>query len=181
MILHRAFAWDRDSSPEARGGALWFARMLQGGGRHDNPDLYGCLYVSENPLSAVVEQLARFRGRALTADKLVRHGLPFAIAAIEAAGEAELVDLDDPATLAAEGLRPSLVATHDRARTQSDAAAIAARHPGAAGIRWWSTFESQWANVTLFDRAGPSLRVVETRVLTLADEVVGDAAAFLGL
>jgi hypothetical protein len=36
--------------------------MQQGAGRHDNPELYGCLYASEESVSAVAEQLAPFRG-----------------------------------------------------------------------------------------------------------------------
>ena len=46
----------------AEGGALWFPRRYQGDGRHDNPDVYGCLYVATEPVAAIVEQLARFRG-----------------------------------------------------------------------------------------------------------------------
>jgi hypothetical protein len=181
VILHRSFAWDRDAAPEARGGALWLARMLQGHGRHDNPLVYGCLYVSESPLSALVEQLARFTGRELRPDMLRRHGLPLSLATLELEDGAEIVDLDDPATLAAEGLRPSLVATRERSRTQADALALHEGHPEAAGLRWWSTFEAQWANVTLFDRVAPVLRVEEVHELALADELVGEAATFLGL
>ena len=94
MILFRCFPWDREVAATARGGALWFAQMLQGSGRHDNPLLYGCLYVSERTLSTVVEQLARFAGRPLTEDKLRRFGLPLALAEIELAEGEELVDLD---------------------------------------------------------------------------------------
>jgi hypothetical protein len=155
--------------------------MLQGHGRHDNPLVYGCLYVSESPLSALVEQLARFTGRELRPDMLRRHGLPLSLATLELEDGAEIVDLDDPATLAAEGLRPSLVATRERSRTQADALALHEGHPEAAGLRWWSTFEAQWANVTLFDRAAPVLRVEEVHELALADELVGEAATFLGL
>jgi hypothetical protein len=181
VILHRSFAWDREAAPEARGGALWVPRMLQGQGRHDNPLAYGCLYVSESPLSALVEQLARFTGRGLHADMLRRHGLPLAVAALGLADEAVVVDLDDPETLAVEGLRPSLVATGERARTQADAAALFGRHPEAAGLRWWSTLEAQWANVTLFDRAAPALAVEDVRALDVEDDLVRDAAVFLGL
>jgi hypothetical protein len=181
VILHRCFAWDRDAAPEARGGPLWLARMLQGHGRHDNPLAYGCLYVSESPLSAVVEQLARFRGRELRPELLRRHGLPLALAALELPDGAEVVDLDDPRTLAAEDLRPSFVATHERARTKADALALFNRHPAAAGLRWWSTFEAQWANVTLFDRAAPTFRIGALRALDAEDDVVAEAAVFLGL
>ncbi len=181
MILYRCFAWDREAAPEARGGPLWFPRMLQGGGRHDNPLLYGCLYVSANPLSAVVEQLARFTGQVLTGDLLRRFELPLALAELELRDEAELVDLDDPKILQRESLRPSLVATRDRGRTQVDAAALFEGHPDAAGLRWWSVFESLWPNVTLFDRASASLVARDVALLDLDGEAVGEAASFLGL
>ena len=37
------------------------------------------------------------------------------------------------------------------------------------------------ANVTLFDRAAAGLAVDDVQALALADDVVGEAAAFLGL
>jgi hypothetical protein len=73
------------------------------------------------------------------------------------------------------------VATRERSRTQADALGLHEGHPEAAGLRWWSTFEAQWANVTLFDRVAPLLRVQDVRELALADELVGEAATFLGL
>jgi hypothetical protein len=155
--------------------------MLQGAGRHDNPLVYGCLYASERAVSTVVEQLARFSGRPLTPEKLRRFGLPLAIAELELREGEELIDLDEPTVLTGERLRPSLVATHQRVRTQADAAALYERHPAVAGIRWWSTFESQWPNVTLFNGAGAALSVGDVRRLTLADDVVEEAALFLGL
>ena len=65
VILHRCLAWNERAAPDAPDGALWFPRPYQGEGRHDNPAVYGCLYLSEQPLSCVVEQLARFRGQRL--------------------------------------------------------------------------------------------------------------------
>jgi hypothetical protein len=181
VILFRCFPWDREAGDRARGGPLWFPRMLQGDGRHDNPSLYGCLYVSSEPISPVVERLARFRGRSLTADKLRSFGRAVALAGLVLAEEAKLIDLDEPAALEAEELRPSIVATGERARSQAYAAALYERHPEAAGLRWWSTFESQWPNVTLFDRAADEVEVEDVQALVLADDVVADAAHFLGL
>ena len=181
MTLYRCFPWDGAVEPSARGGVLWFPRMLQGEGRHDAPERYGCLYVSEEPVSTVVEQLARFVGTELAAQDLRRGRLPLALAILELADTASLVNLDEPLVLAAEELRPSLVATHERPRTQGDATALYQRHEAIAGLRWWSTFESQWANVTLFDRALDALEVEDVRVIALEDDVVGEAARFLGL
>ena len=181
MILFRCFPWDRGAANGARGGAQWFPRLLQGAGRHDNPLLYGCLYASGEPLSPVVERLARFRGRQLTPDKLVSFGLPVALATLELSDEAQLVDLDDPAVLVREELKPSAVATNERSLTQMQAGSLFERHPRTAGLLWWSTFESLWANVTLFDRADPFLEVSDVKPLEVGDDVVREAAEFLGL
>ena len=181
MILYRCFAWNERTRPDRFDGALWFPRPYQGDGRHDNPDLYGCLYLSERPLSCVVEQLARFRGQRLLPALLVRRGLPLGLAQLELAEEAQLVDLDDPAVLRRERLRPSVVATRAREVTQPQARALYERHPEAAGVRWWSTFESQWLNVTLFDRAAAALRLGSSRTLTIDDDEVAAAASVLGL
>ncbi len=181
MILHRCLAWNERARPDGLDGALWFPRPYQGEGRHDNPDLYGCLYVAEAAVSCVVEQLARFRGQRLSPALLLRRGLPLALAELELDDRAPLVDLDEPAVLRRERLRPSRVATRRRDHTQPQARALHERHPDAAGIRWWSTFESLWANVTLFDRAAPLLRLRAVRSLTVDDPAVTGAAELLGL
>jgi hypothetical protein len=179
VILHRCFAWDRGAPPDGPGGALWFPREFQGDGRHDNPDVYGCLYVADRPLSAVVEQLARFRGSVLVPQILERRRLPLALATLELPDRPPLVDLDDPGVLAARALRPSLVATRHRDVTQPQALAL--YRAGAAGIRWWSTFEATWANVTLFDRSARRLRLGDVAPLDIAHPAVRDAAEFLGI
>ena len=160
---------------------MWFPRPFQGRGRHDNPDAFGCLYCSESSTAPVVELLARFTGRPLTAEMLRLRGFPLALAELELRDDTELVDLDEPHVLLRERLRPSLVATRQREVTQPQALELHGRHDGAAGLRWWSTYESLWANVTLFDRAASRLRVRATRVLALDDGVVGEAAELLGL
>ena len=181
MILFRCLAWDKAASPASRGGPLWFPRMLQGNGRHDNPDLYGCLYVSVEPVSAVAEQIQRLAGTSLEAPDLLRRGLPLALAAIDVDENGELLDLDDPKVLVGEGLRPSRIATNDRSVTQAGAAELFTRHAEAAGIRWWSTIEALWPNVTLFDRAGELLAVEGVQALELGDDVVVEAADYLGI
>ena len=131
------------------------------------------------PVAAVVEQLARFRGSVMVPQVLLRRGLPLALAALELDDRAKLVDLDDPGVLAARRLRPSHVATRQRSVTQPQA--LAFYRGGAAGLRWWSTFESLWTNVTLFDRATPRLRVADVRRLSPGDADVHDAAELLGI
>ena len=176
MILYRCFAWDEAAGPEGPDGPLWFPRAFQGDGRHDNPDLYGCLYLADRPVSCIVEQLARFRGQRLSAALLRRRGLPLGLAALELPDTARLIDLDDPAVLRRERLRPSVVATRERDITQPQARTLHARYPEVAGLRWWSTFEALWTHVTLFDRAIGALRVREVRALTLDDPAVVEAA-----
>ena len=181
MILHRCFSWNGSVRAEAPDGPLWFPRVVQGEGRHDNPDVYGCLYLADRPLSCVVEQLAAFRGQRLIPSLLRRRGLPLALAEIELGAGAPLIDLDDPSVLRRERLRPSRVATRDRSVTQPQARTLHDAHRDAAGLRWWSSWEAQWMNVTMFDRAMPMLRLGGVRELTLDDPVVQDAAEFFGL
>jgi RES domain-containing protein len=181
VILHRCLAWNERAAPDAADGALWFPRPYQGEGRHDNPAAYGCLYLSERPLSCVVEQLARFRGQRLTPALLRRRGLPLALAELELPDDVQLVDLDEPAVLRRERLRPSRVATRERGITQPQALALYEKHGEAVGLRWWSTFESQWLNVTLFDRAASALRLVSVQALDVGGDEIAEAAGVLGL
>ena len=181
MRLYRCFAWNERAAAADQDGPLWFPRPFQGDGRHDNPDLYGCLYLSFSALSPIVEQLARFRGQRLSPPLLRRRGLPLALAALDLADRAGLVDLDDPTVLRRERLRPSAVATRQRDATQPQARRLYERHPDVAGLRWWSSYESTWINVTLFDRAARQVRVQDVRVLTIDDPAVLDGADFFGL
>lgn len=182
MRLWRALPLDRGAKATEAGGPLWFPRLQQGGGRHDNPDLYGCLYVADEPVSGVAELLAPFRGTGkLLPSMLVRYGKPLALAAVELEGGITVVDLDDPSTLIATNLRPSEVATRKRTNTQRQAADIYESHPDAVAIRWWSTLESSWINWTLFDRAAELIEVGEVDELTVNHPVVLEAADLLGL
>lgn len=166
----------------APGGALWFPRQLQGAGRHDNPDRYGCLYLGESAVSVVAEGLASFRGAPeLTSGMLVRAQIPLALARLELHDAVRLLDLDDPPTLTEVGLRPSEVATSVRAATQAYALRQFDADPHLLGLRWWSTIESSLINLTLFDRAGRRLEILDVKVLTPHEQVVRDAAELLGL
>jgi hypothetical protein len=181
VILYRCFAWDDHAERADADGPLWFPRVFQGEGRHDNPDRYGCLYLADRAVSCVVEQLARFRGQRLSPALLRRRGLPLAIAELELVDSAELIDLDDPIVLRRERLRPSHVATHHRDVTQPQARRLHEQHAGAAGLGWWSSYEAVWKNVTLFDRAAAQLRVHSVRALSVDDPAVVEAANFFGL
>lgn len=141
------------------------------------------MYVSESPVSAVAEALAPFRSTGqLAPEMLIRAGTPLAIAELALdGGEEALVDLDDPTVLAREELSPSRVATSDRLRTQAWARDLYGADGDAAGLRWWSTLEASWINVTLFDRAAQDLDVAELHILEPGDETVVEAAELLGL
>ena len=125
--------------------------------------------------------MARFRGiRALEERHLRRFGRPLALASF-ALDEAALVDLDDPKVLQRRRLRPSEVATGHGGVTQRQAAALYASPEAPAGLRWWSSLEASWLNVTLFDRVLDQLRLGQVRELRLVDPEVRDATDFLGL
>jgi hypothetical protein len=182
VILWRVLPWDPSARSAAPGGALWWPRAFQGSGRHDNPARYGCLYVCELAEAAIAEALAPFRGTGdLRSELLERSGRPLALARLELADDATLVDLDDPAVLAAEALRPSVVATGRRPPTQAYATRLFGAHSDAAGLRWWSTLEASWINVTLFDRAAGALQARSVTPLTVSDDPVRAAARFLGI
>ncbi|HUR32561.1 MAG TPA: RES domain-containing protein [Vicinamibacterales bacterium] len=181
MTLFRCFAWNALAREDQPDGARWCPRPFQGEGRHDNPDVYGCLYLADRPLSCVAEQFAAFRGQRLLPSMLTRRGLPLALARFELPDDVRLVDLDDPAVLVIERRRPSQVATRDRSITQPHALAVYRRRRKVAGLSWWSAWEAQWRNVTLFDRAVAKLRVGQVDLLTLSHPAVQEAADWFGL
>jgi hypothetical protein len=181
VILYRCFAWNERARPGKADSPLWFPREFQGEGRHDNPELYGCLYLADRAVSCVVEQLARFRGQRLSGPLLVRRGLPLALAELDLDEHATLLDLDDPVVLRRERLRPSRVATRRRVVTQPQARELHEKHPETAGLRWWSSYEALWANVTLFDRAALMLRIRSVHGLAVDDPVVVEAADFFAM
>jgi hypothetical protein len=181
LILYRCFAWSARARAGEQDGPLWFPREFQGEGRHDNPDAYGCLYLADREISCVVEQLARFRGQRLVPGMLRRRDLPLAIAELELDDAADVIDLDEPRVLVRERLRPSNVATRRREVTQPQALALHRKHADAAALRWWSSYEAQWANYTIFDRAAPRLSLRAIRELAMDDAAVIEAADFFGL
>src|SRR5580658_4195432 len=130
----------------------------------------------------LVEALAPFRatGR-LSASMLVREGQPLALTRLELDDHGGLVDLDSPQVLIDVGLRPSQVATGARTVTQAYAERIFDEHPHALGLRWWSTIEASFTNLTLYDRAVPHMRFIEATRLTVEHQAVREAAAVLGL
>ena len=173
---------DPEAKPRGPGGPLWFPRPLQGTGRHDNPELYGCLYLALEPPSAVAEALRPFSGSGNLSDSMLqRGGRPLSLVRLHSPDEETVIDLDEPGVLREERLRPSAVATRRRSVTQEYAARLYERHPDAAGLRWWSTLESSWINVTLFDRCSRRLRAGKPEELAPDHPAVIEAAELLGL
>jgi RES domain len=180
-MLYRMFPWSPAAGPTDPGGPLHAPRFDQGEGRHDNPEVYGALYLSRTPTSPVAEFLREYVGRPLDLGKLLEGGSRAALAVVDESDLAEVLDLDEPANLVARELRPSGVATRARKRTQRQALDL--YREGLAGFEWWSTIEASWINVTLFaDRSADRLRLVEDPVpLTPDHPVIEEAAAAIGL
>jgi len=133
-------------------------------------------------MSAVAESMQYLRGHAVTDDDFLRAGgRAKALVALRVDAALDLVDLDNPAELTARRLRPSRVATMRRPVTQQIAASIF--EEGAGGLRWWSTLEADWVNVTLFhERALAHVSIAAPpRKLSTGMSEVREAAAFLGI
>ncbi|MBI4729875.1 MAG: RES family NAD+ phosphorylase [Acidobacteria bacterium] len=181
-MLYRVFPFRRGAAPTDEGGALHVPRTRQGSGRHDNPDLYGALYVARAPVSAVAERIQAFRGQPLAdADLRRADGTHLALASIDDAGLGLIVDLDDPQVLLERSLRPSGVATLDRGVTQTMARALFAE--GVAGFEWWSVLEASWGNLTLFAERSVGVLGLPAgpEPLTLGHPALRAAAQALGI
>lgn len=182
MELCRIFAWDGASLDDRLGGPLHVPRELQGGGRHDHPEVYGALYCSMDHVSSIAEAIQRFRGRTLVREHLRRPpDRALALATFELAEQVRPVDLDDPHELVARDFRPSQVAGSSRKLTQLQAFRIF--EEGHHGFLWWSTLEASWINCTLFaERSRPFLSLKEpVQYLTLKDVRLLAAARRLGI
>jgi hypothetical protein len=154
----------------------------QGSGRFD---LHGSLvwYLGESPEHAVSEVLQGFRGRPFLDGALRRFGHRLALMEVEVPAESarKLVDLDDPAELVRFGLRPGMVASDDRKRTQEVATTL--YENGAAGLRWWSKLSGDWHTTVLFLARVPvaSLRLGAPEPLTREHPAVVRACRHLAI
>ena len=154
----------------------------QGTSRFDNPSHYRLLYASKQPQCAIAEAyggLPRWFHAMLEPPRWLPSGAAAALASYELddAQVGKVCDLDDPMRLMDLNLRPSQVITRNRVQTQRRGLAVFGR--GAwIGLQWWSYYEAEWTNVALWDHS--SLRVVETRKLTMSDPAVRAAARAIG-
>jgi hypothetical protein len=180
-VLYRSFPMVAGSRPGDDGGPLFVPRLVQGGGRHDNPAHYGALYLSRTPESPVAEILKDLRRREVADRDFGAGDIRFALAPIDDSGITDLLDLDDPESLIARGLRPSQVATGNRRMTRR--MALSLYREGANGFEWWSTIEASWVNVTLFaDRTLGALRLAgDPEALSVDHPAVRTAAEAVGV
>ena len=182
MELFRVFDWDGSSLGEAEGGPLFVGRSHQGAGRHDNAGEFGAWYCSRVAVSAVAETIQYFRNRTLhDRDFTVPNGRAKSLVTLRLDDVIPIVDLDDPAELVARSIRPSQVATRRRVTTQRIATSLFKE--GAGGLSWWSTFDAEWTNVTLFyERVRRHIVVASPPVmLSTRNADVRQAAAHLGI
>lgn len=180
-MLYRTYPHVAGAGPTDPGGPLHVPQLDQGEGRHDNPDVYGAIYMSRDPLSAVAELLRTVPQGELEPEILLHEGEPYRLGVFDDVALGGLVDLDDPRSLEARDLRPSGVATRNRTPTQRLALRI--HEEGVAGFEWWSTIEASWINVTLFaERAVGALVVVgRPEPLTIDHPAVREAADAVGV
>ena len=182
MRLFRVFPYAPSAASGELGHPLFVPRSFQGGGRHDNPDPYGALYLSQEPTAAVAEHIAHLRGQSLADSDLDRGGLRLAIVELDAPIERRMHDLDEPRVLAQWRLRPSEVATRRRSVTQRWAARVYRGRGSPWGVRWWSKLEASWLHVTLFDRAVDRLGMRDPpERLTTGHSAVQKASEELGI
>ena len=89
-----------------------------------------------------------------------------------------ICNLDDPAQLASQAMRPSDVITRDYARAQAWALTIF-KERRWAGVSWWSFHDARWGSIGLWDRRAVTEFGFEE--LTLDSPAIVEAAAVLSL
>ena len=140
------------------------------------------LYLAESPAHAVGEVMQPFRGRTVGDAHLRRHGRAIAVVEVraDAATGLTVADLTRPAVMERLGVRPDVIASHDRRRTQAAARAVHAA--GYAGLRWWSALTGEWHGLVLFlDRvAAGALRWGTPEPITPETPAMREAARLLG-
>jgi hypothetical protein len=177
MTLYRVVSYIDGAKAHEPGGPFFIPP--QGRGRLDNPDLYSVLYAGENRVGCVAEAFGRipvWTASMFGGFPLLPGSLRALVTFETTAPRSAVRDLDDPRALVEHSLRPSDVITRDYADTRAWARSIFSRRRWR-GVRWWSYYESRWANVGLWDPSGLKLKNIEP--LTSSHEAVEAAAAAL--
>lgn len=152
-------------------------RAIQGGGRIDNPALYGALYTADTRAAAIGASLIRFPR--WSSDLLQVPSLPDgrrALATLKLTHDA-ILDLDDPDALTARESRPSRIASPERITTQGWARSVFEER-AFLGISWWYEVHSLWTIVGLWNTR--YVKVIDVEPLAMDDDDLLEAAHVLG-
>ena len=170
--LYRVFPYLAASAQDEPGGPLYIPP--QSGGRLDNAGAYAVLYLSDAAAGAIAEAFGRFPEwtSAILEGSPGLPGSARAIARFELPENSAICNLDDPAQLAALGLRPSDVVSRDYARSRAWARRIYEQGKWI-GLRWWSYYDPQWTSFGLWNIKRLALQ--EVKLLRLDDASLRDA------
>ena len=151
MNLYRVFDWDNSKKHYSNnpGSPVYIPRDKQGRGRHDIPQIDGIFYCSLSSHSAMAEQLYDFMNIKIN-DSIfnLSNGWTQALAEIEMEDNIKLADLNDSKLLVKYDIKPSEIITSDIEITQRIAKLF--HEEKYDGIKWFSSIESCWTNVSLF-------------------------------
>lgn len=172
--MYRIVPWIEGARKDEPGHPL-YAPAGRRGGRIDNPDHYRVLYAASDAAGAFAEA---FGNKSVWRAEMLRSSrLPIARRSlVEIDTDARILDLDDARGLLARKLRPSDVATPDRAVTQRWALEAFALNTWD-GVRWWSIRDARWSVYGLWSARR---RVVSVTPLTLGHPAAHAAAEILG-
>lgn len=171
--LYGVFPYLPDARVDEPGGPLYLP--LQGGGRLDNPDLYSVFYAGDTEAGAIAEAFGRFPewAAAILEGSPALPGSYRAIARYRMDPTIAICNLDEPAQLAALGLRPSDVVSGAYARTREWARRLF-QDGRWGGVRWWSYYDPRWSSFGIW--ATGAISLADVRRLTFADAALLEAA-----
>ncbi len=172
--LYRAFIWDGKNSGHKSGpySPLFVSRENQGKGRHDIIDKDGILYCSYDKCSVIAEILAPFSNRSIGSDVVKRLfdniNSTTAIAHFNIARDVNIANLTRASSLTKLKLNPADIATMNRTTTQAISRRIFDLKTMYTGFSWWSSIESQWTNVSLFQsRLNKSIKISKIELIDI--------------
>lgn len=180
MRLYRVLFYNKNAAPQEPGGVLYIPP--QGQYRLDNPKYYSVLYVGDSPSGVCAEVFYRGVYRLNWNDKMLRplpNGDRRVLAWYEVDDSTPLCNLDDPAELQQQTLRPSQVITRDYANVTQPWALRIFEQRRFAGVSWWSFCDARWTTLGLWDLNVITQHGVEE--LTLDHPAIIEAARIVGV
>lgn len=180
MILYRVVPVAPGAPPGGPGHPEYLHKP-QGRGRLDNPIHYDMRYLSFTESGAVGETLSMFSEWTPTVfDFRKVPGSTLSLCTFVAPDDIRFIEMDDPRSLLALGLRPTQIITLNRAVTQTWALRVWEEHDHNGrkwdGIRWWSRHHADWPVVGLWRDL---LTLDRVEALDLNHRAVKDAAKTL--